>query len=69
MNCENTNIPIWEKYALSIQEASKYFGIGEKKLRQLIDRNLDSGIIIQNGNKILIKRQRFETFLNNVTSI
>ena len=27
----NTNdIPIWEKYTLTIEEASKYFRIGEK---------------------------------------
>ena len=24
-------IPIWEKYALSIEEAADYFGIGQKK--------------------------------------
>ena len=30
-------IPIWRKYTLSVQEASKYFHIGDKKLRKLID--------------------------------
>lgn len=28
----NTDVPIWEKYTLTIEEASKYFRIGEKKL-------------------------------------
>ena len=32
-------IPIWRKYTLSVQEASKYFHIGDKKLRKLIDEN------------------------------
>jgi len=25
-------VPIWNKYALSIEEAADYFGIGQKKL-------------------------------------
>lgn len=28
-------IPIWEKYALSIEEAADYFGIGQKKIRKV----------------------------------
>ena len=30
------DIPIWEKYTLSIEEAASYFRIGENKLRRLI---------------------------------
>ena len=26
----NKNVPIWEKYALTIREAAEYFHIGEK---------------------------------------
>ena len=26
-------VPLWEKYALTIKEASEYFNIGEKKMR------------------------------------
>ena len=26
----NADVPIWEKYTLTIEEASKYFSIGEK---------------------------------------
>ena len=44
-------------------------GIGEKKLRRLVNDNLDTGFVIQNGVKILIKRQRFEQFLNELSSI
>lgn len=25
------NIPVWRKYTLSVQEAAKYFHIGDKK--------------------------------------
>ena len=35
----NADVPIWEKYMLTIEEASKYFRIGENKLRKLADEN------------------------------
>ena len=35
----NTDIPVWKKYTLTIEEASKYFRIGEKKLRRLAEEN------------------------------
>ena len=31
----NNDIPVWEKYTLTIEEASRYFRIGENKLRRL----------------------------------
>ena len=34
---KNTVVPVWEKYMLTIEEASKYFGIGENKLRRIVD--------------------------------
>ena len=33
---KQTDIPIWERYTLTIEEASKYFRIGENKLRRLV---------------------------------
>ena len=27
-------IPVWRKYTLSVQEAAKYFRIGDKKLKK-----------------------------------
>ena len=37
------DIPVWEKYTLTIEEASKYFRIGENKLRRLAEENKDAG--------------------------
>ena len=59
----NTDVPIWEKYTLTIEEASKYFRIGEKKLRKLAEENLDAGWVIVNGNRVQIKRKQFEKSL------
>ena len=51
----NNDIPVWEKYTLTIEEASKYFRIGENKLRRLAEENKDAGWFIMNGNRIQIK--------------
>ena len=65
----NTDVPIWEKYTLSIEEASRYFRIGEKKLRKLAEENLDSGWVIVNGNRIQIKRKQFEQIIDTLDEI
>ena len=65
----NTDVPIWEKYTLTIEEASKYFRIGEKKLRKLAEENLDAGWVIVNGNRIQIKRKQFEKIIDTLDEI
>ena len=66
---EQTQVEIKDKFCLTIDEASAYFNIGEKKLRRIVTDNLDTGFIIQNGVKFLIKRKRFEEFLEDLTVI
>lgn len=66
---EQTQVEIKDKFCLTIDEASAYFNIGEKKLRRIVTDNIDTGFIIQNGVKFLIKRKQFETFLENLTAI
>ena len=51
------DIPIWRKYTLSVQEASRYFHIGDKKLRKLIDENPGADFILWNGTRPQIKRR------------
>ena len=63
----NTDVPIWEKYTLTIEEASKYFRIGEKKLRKLAEENLDAGWV--NGNRVQIKRKQFEKIIDTLDEI
>ena len=62
-------VRICEKYALTVTEAAAYFGIGEKKLRSMIDEYSHLGLFIQNGVKYTIKRQKFEAFLNEASVI
>ena len=65
----NTDVPIWEKYTLTIEEASKYFRIGEKKFRKLAEENLDAGWVIVNGNRVQIKRKQFEKIIDTLDEI
>ena len=62
----NNDIPVWEKYTLTIEEASKYFRIGENKLRRLAEENKDAGWLIMNGNRIQIKRRQFEQVIDKL---
>lgn len=54
------NIPVWERYTLTIEEASRYFRIGKNKLRKPAEENKHAGWLIMNGNRIQIKRKQFE---------
>lgn len=65
----NTDVPIWERYTLTIEEASKYFCIGEKKLRKLAEENINSGWVIMNGNRVQIKRKQFEKIVDTLDVI
>ena len=66
----NTNdIPIWQKYTLSIEEASRYFRIGEKKLRRLTEEKPDANWLIMNGNRLQIKRKQFEKVIDELEVI
>ena len=62
-------IPYWEKYMLTLREAAEYFHIGEKKMRQIVDENMDANFILTSGNWVMVKRKLFEEYLNQATVI
>lgn len=66
---KQTDIPIWERYTLTIEEASKYFRIGENKLRRLAEENKNANWLIMNGNRIKIKRKQFEKIIDTLDAI
>ena len=67
----NKQVPVWEKYALTIDEASAYFNIGSKKIRKIVDDSVgtDNDFSLFNGSKCLIQREKFEGFLNKISAI
>ena len=63
------NIPVWEKYTLSIEEAAAYFRIGEHKLRNLNNENKNADYLLWNGNRVQIKRVKFEKYVDTLEAI
>lgn len=66
---ETYNIPVWRKYTLSIEEAAAYFRIGEHKLRNLINENKNADYLLWNGNRVQIKRVKFEKYVDTLEAI
>lgn len=66
---ETYNIPIWRKYTLSIEEAAAYFRIEEHKLRNLINENKNADYLLWNGNRVQIKRVKFEKYVDTLEAI
>ena len=61
-------VPIWKKAAISIEEAVAYTGIGLNKMRELTaDENCD--FVLWVGSKRIIKRKKFEEYLDEAYSI
>lgn len=69
VSMKNVDVPVWEKYTLTIEEASVYFRIGEKKLRRLADEHKNASWLITNGNRIQIKRKQFEKIIDELDEI
>ena len=66
---EKNMVPIWEKYTLSVDEAAIYFRIGKGKLRQLIEADKTAKYLLWNGNRVQIKRELFERFVDELEVI
>ncbi len=63
------NVPLWEKYTLTVEEAAAYFRIGEHKLRNLINENKNADYLLWNGNRVQIKRAKFEKIVDTLEAI
>lgn len=66
--CERAvaEVPIWEKYTLSIDEAALYFRIGRDKLRKIIAENPDADFVLWNRTRAQIKRKKFEEYIEKL---
>ena len=52
-------VPVWEKYAMTVEEASQYFSVGQNKIRQLAQQDRFGNWYMMNGNRLLIKKKQF----------
>lgn len=62
-------IPVWKKYMLNITEAADYFGIGQKKLRKLVEDDPTADYVFKNGANTKIKRKKFEEFIDKTSCL
>lgn len=65
---EKILIPIWEKAALTIEEASAYSNIGIVKISELANKPM-CPFVLRVGKKRLIKRKEFLEFLSKTSKI
>ena len=56
------------KSNLTLEEASEYYNIGVKKLKELT-KNENCGFVLWVGNKRLIKRKQFDEYIKTIYSI
>lgn len=68
-NKQMNTVPLYQKYNLTIKEAVEYFNIGEKSIRRVVADNPTADYILMVGNKVLIKRELFEQFIDETSSI
>ncbi|MFR0847307.1 MAG: excisionase, partial [Eubacterium sp.] len=58
-------VPIKDKYLLTIREAGAYFGLGTKYMRRIAEQN-EGGFAIFIGNKYMIIRRKFEEYMDEM---
>ena len=61
-------VEVKDKILLTIEEAAAYSGISATTIRGRL-REGDYDFILKNGTKTMIKRKRFEKYLENVDAI
>ena len=64
----STEVPIWEKATLTLEEAAEFSGIGIHKIRELTEAK-NCKFVLWNGSRRLIKRKKFEEFIDGSFSI
>lgn len=69
MSNVDNRVPIWKKYSLNISEAADYYGIGEKRLRQIANENLGADFILEIGSHTRFKRKLFEEYLDSSNTV
>ena len=62
-------VPVWEKYAMTVEEASQYFSVGQNKIRQFTQQDRFGNWYMMNGNRLLIKKKQFEKMLDKIDTI
>lgn len=65
---KKTEVPVWEKSNLTLEEAAAYSNIGVNTIRNLSD-DPDCKFVLFIGNKRLIKRKAFDEYCEKLYSV
>lgn len=57
------------KILLTVKEASDLFGIGQRRLREIVHEDFGNKYHLMLGRTIKIKRKQFEEFIDQVEQI
>ncbi len=68
MNNTDIKVPIWEKLNLTMEEAAAYSNIGINRIREISNED-NCPFVLWVGNKRLIKRRKFDEFMEKQFSI
>lgn len=60
-------VPIADKYMLTVEEAAAYFNIGEARIKEITDEFTDLTVMV--GVKRLINRKKMEQYLDGVLAL
>ena len=63
----NSEVPLWHRQNLSVEEASAYTGLGRDTIYALIKQE-DCDFTLGVGHRTMIKRKRFEEYIEKVYS-
>ena len=61
-------VPVWEKVALTVEEASEYSNIGLNKIREMM-KDTSQDFVLSVGGRKLIKRKEFERYISKTREI
>ena len=65
---EEYSVPIWQKIALTKQEAAVYSNIGNNKIEEML-KDPKCTFVLYVGTKKLVKRKEFEQFVSKSLEI
>lgn len=68
LSSKKIEVPIWEKSNLTVEEAAAYTGIGINKIREMSSGD-NCPFVLWVGNKRLIKRRKFDEYVEKQFSI
>lgn len=63
--CMKKDVPVWEKFNLTVDEAAEYFNIGRNRIRELLEEPGCTFVLNVGNKKKLVKRKKFEHYIEN----